>query len=64
MLDLINKFHSRNDGMSRDIEILEWNQYITNWSIVLNALRKLWELGKVSQLKTPFYEPFEKRAHK
>ena len=39
-----------------------WNQYISNWSVVLDALRKLWEMGKVSELKSPFYEPFEKPA--
>jgi hypothetical protein len=37
-----------------------WNQYVANWPIVLDALRRLWEMGKVSELKTPFYEPFEK----
>ena len=39
-----------------------WNQYVANWPIVLDALRKLWEMGKVSELKTPFFEPFEKSA--
>ena len=38
---------------------LRMNQYITNWPIVLDALRRLWEIGKVSELKTPFYEPFD-----
>jgi hypothetical protein len=41
-----------------------WNQYIANWPIVLDALRRLWEMGKVSELKTPFYEPFEKPENK
>jgi hypothetical protein len=41
-----------------------WNQYMANWTIVLDALRCLWEMGKVSELKTPFYEPFEKPANK
>jgi hypothetical protein len=41
-----------------------WNQYFANWSVALDALRKLWEMGKVSELKTPFYEPFEKPANK
>ena len=36
------------------------NQYRTNWPIVLAALRQLWETGKVSELKSPFYEPVEK----
>ena len=39
-----------------------WNPYVTNWPVVLGALRQLWEVGKVSQLKSPFYEPFEKSA--
>ena len=38
---------------------LRMNQYITNWPIVLDALRRLWEIGRVSELKTPFYEPFD-----
>lgn len=37
-----------------------WNQYISNWPVVLDALRQLWEMGKVSELKSPFYEPVEK----
>jgi len=39
-----------------------WNQYLANWPIVLNALHRLWEMGKVSELKSPFYEPFEIQA--
>ena len=41
-----------------------WNQYASNWSVVLGALRHLWEMGKVSELKSPFYEPVEKPARK
>lgn len=37
-----------------------WNQYRANWPVVLNALYRLWEMGKVSELKSPFYEPVEK----
>ena len=36
------------------------NQYRTNWPVILAALRQLWETGKVSELKSPFYEPVEK----
>jgi hypothetical protein len=43
-------------GMAR------WNPYVSNWPIVLNALRQLWEMEKVSELKSPFYEPVEKPA--
>lgn len=39
---------------------MRMNQYIANWPILLEALRRLWETGKVSQLKTPFYEQFNK----
>ena len=45
-------------GMAR------WNPYVSNWPIVLEALRRLWETGKVSELKSPFYEPLEKPANK
>lgn len=41
-----------------------WNQYTANWPVVLDALRQLWEMGKVSELKSPFYEPVEKLANK
>jgi hypothetical protein len=41
-------------GMAR------WNPYVENWPVVLEALRRLWEMGKVSELKSPFYEPVEK----
>lgn len=37
-----------------------WNQYVANWPMVLAALNRLWEVGKVSELKSPFYEPVEK----
>lgn len=40
----------------------DYFEYVENWPIALDALRKLWEMGKVSELKTPFYEPFEKSA--
>jgi len=39
-----------------------WNQYVKNWPVALAALRQLWEMGKVSELKSPYYEPFEKPA--
>lgn len=41
-----------------------WNQYRSNWPIVLDALRELWEVGKVSELKSPFYELVEKSTSK
>ena len=41
-----------------------WNQYVLNWSVVLAALRQLWETGKVSQLKSPFYELLDKYSEK
>jgi hypothetical protein len=39
---------------------LRMNQYRTNWPIVMAALRQLWEMGKVSELKSPYYELVEK----
>lgn len=45
-------------GMAR------WNLYVRNWPVVLEALHELWENGKVSELKTPFYELIEKPASK
>ena len=43
--------------------LARWNQYVSNWSVTLAALRQLWETGKVSQLKTPYYEPLKKAAN-
>jgi hypothetical protein len=37
-----------------------WNKYLANWPVVLNALHRLWEMGKVSELKSPYYDPVEK----
>jgi hypothetical protein len=71
MLDRINRFYSGNYGKRQEIEVLtrlsqshEWSQYVANWPVVLEALYKLWKLGKVSQMKTPFYEPFKKQEYK
>jgi hypothetical protein len=68
MLDLIARFSHGDEWNGRKVRgllgAMRWNQYITNWPVVLDALRKLWEMGKVSELKTPFYEPFEKPANK
>lgn len=47
----------------RILEAMRWNQYgqyKANWPIVLKALRYLWEMGKITRLDTPFFEPFEK----
>lgn len=54
----------QNDIMRRILGLARWNPYARNWPIVLEALRELWESGKVSELKSPFYEPFESPGHK
>lgn len=36
-----------------------WNRYVSNWPVVLAALHRLWDAGKVSELKSPFYELLE-----
>ena len=48
----------------RQIEAQALSRFMTNWPIILDALRRLWETGKVSELKSPFYEPIEKPANK
>jgi len=35
---------------------IRMNEYRKDWPIVLAALRELWKTGKVSELKSPFYE--------
>ncbi|HSL47042.1 MAG TPA: hypothetical protein VK897_26630 [Anaerolineales bacterium] len=42
------------------LRMARWNPFVLHWSIALDALRQLWETGKVSELKSPFYEPVEK----
>jgi hypothetical protein len=44
----------------RVLDVARWSLFVSNWSIALNALRQLWESGKASEFKTPFYEPVEK----
>jgi hypothetical protein len=41
---------------------IRWNQYYANWPVVLGALRKLWEMGKVSEMKSPFFEVVTRRV--
>ena len=36
----------------RQIEAQALSRLMTNWPVVLAALRQLWEIGKVSELKT------------
>jgi hypothetical protein len=50
----------KNQVVRRIFGMARWNPYVTNWPVVLEALRQLWENGKVSEMKTPFYEPFGK----
>ena len=54
----------KSNMMKALVNAMRWNKYFGNWPIVLNALRRLWEIGKVSEMKTPFYEPFEKTIYK
>jgi hypothetical protein len=53
-----------NSRMARIFGMARWNPYVSNWPLVLEALRKLWEMGKVSELRSPFYESFEKPENK
>jgi hypothetical protein len=55
---------SQNDIMRSMLGAARWSPYVMNWPVVLAALRKLWEEGKVSQLKSPFYELIEKPTNK
>ena len=42
----------------------QWIRHEANWPITLKALRQLWETGKVSELKSPFWESLQKPAKK
>ena len=65
---MLTGFPLGDERQSHSIEALfgavRWNEYVANWPIVLDALRQLWKLGKVSELKTPYFESFEKPANK
>jgi len=70
-MEMLARFARQNAGKSffvKDISGMvrmnQYNQYMRHWPIVLKALRRLWELGKVSELKSPFFEPVEKPANK
>lgn len=43
----------------RQIEAQAMSRLMTNWPILLDALRHLWQAGKVSEFKTPFFKPFD-----
>jgi hypothetical protein len=38
----------------------QWIRYESNWPVALSALRQLWETGRVSELKSPFWESPQK----
>jgi hypothetical protein len=42
----------------------QWIRYESNWPIALKALRQLWETGRVSELKSPFWESLPGPANK
>jgi hypothetical protein len=62
MLTGLTGFPLDNEWRSHTVRTLfgatRWNQYVANWPVTLKALRELWKTGKVSELKTPFFEPF------
>jgi hypothetical protein len=63
---LIARFNDELPGHSRvgDLfQITRWNQYVSHWPIALKALRQLWEIGKVSELKSPFYDLVPRSAN-
>jgi hypothetical protein len=52
------------ESMRRYRTTQQWTRYAANWPIALNALRQLWETGRVSELKSPFWESPQKQANK
>jgi hypothetical protein len=68
MLTGLTGFPLDQEWRSRTVRALfgatRWNQYVANWTVTLDALRRLWEAGRVSELKSPFYEPVEKPTYK
>ncbi len=47
----------------RQMEAQALSQLMTNWPIRLKALRRLWEMGKISELKSPFYVSLKKNRN-
>jgi hypothetical protein len=66
--DMLNGLPLNPDWQNRMVRAIfgmaRWNPYARNWPVVLAALRELWEGGKVSELKSPFYELIEMPASK
>ena len=58
----------RRIGVTRErvwqIEAQSMSRLMTNWPVILDAMRRLWEMGRVSALQSPFFEPFEKPTNK
>jgi hypothetical protein len=52
------------ESMRRYRTTQQWIRYESNWPITLKALRQLWETGRASELKSPFWEPPQKSATK
>ena len=50
-------------GMTRErvrqIEAQATSRLMTRWPLIIDALGRLWEMGKVSEFKTPFYKPIK-----
>jgi hypothetical protein len=44
----------------RQIEAQAWIRLMTDWPVILGALRQLWEMNKTSELKSPFYKKRDK----
>jgi hypothetical protein len=63
MTDLFDRIHMLTTFPVSD-DMNQYMQYMAQWLIALEALRQLWEAGKVSQMKSPFYEPVERRANR
>ncbi len=57
-------YEGKNFSEKRLLGAMRMNQYTANWHIVLEALRQLWETGKVTKLETPYFESIEKSWHK
>ena len=58
-----NRAHDLFEVMRKTRATQQWMQYVSNWPIALNALRQLWEQGRVSQLKSPFWESPKKSTN-
>ena len=56
---MVVRFIIGDELMSR-FGIRPMKPHISDWPVMLDGLRRMWEIGEETILETAFYEPFKK----